>query len=129
MFARAASSVADFFIRWWGEATRPIKRDYSMTPFRAILRRVMLWVPVAVLAAALLGGAGFYFFTGWRASDLAPKAVENARVGNLPMARLQTASALQRFAQNRVRNHRVDIVFVCWQLGRSRDEFILETRV
>ncbi len=35
---------------------------------------------------------------------------------------------LQRFAQNRVGNHRVDIVFVRCQLGRCLDEFVLKTR-
>lgn len=60
---------------------------------RALLRRFMLWVPLLVLAAVLVGGAGFYFFTGWRARDLAGKAMENARSGNLPMARLQVISA------------------------------------
>lgn len=61
--------------------------------FRALLHRAMLWIPVAVLAAALLGAAGFYFFTGWRARDLAERAMDNARSGNLQMARLQAVSA------------------------------------
>lgn len=60
---------------------------------RALLRRFMLWVPVLVLLAAMVGGIGFYFFTGWRSGDLARKAMDNAREGNLPMARLQIMSA------------------------------------
>lgn len=93
IFVRIRRGVADFFVSWWREATRPISRYRHRTRFKGVLRRVMLWLPVAVLLAAILGAAGFYFFTGWRARDLAAKAMANALAGNLQMARLQVISA------------------------------------
>lgn len=89
---RVWSSFTDFFRSWWKEATIPLKKS-GLKPRRAMLRRFLLWVPVFVLLAAAVGGAGLYFFTGWRAGDLARKAMDNARQGNLPMARLQIMSA------------------------------------
>ena len=56
-------------------------------------QRATLWLPALVLAAALLAVTTFQVFTGWRAGDLAEKALANARTGNLAMARLQIASA------------------------------------
>lgn len=91
---RCGSSVADFFIRWWREATGPILWEYSMTPFRAVLRRVMLWLPVLVLALVVSGALGFHLFTGWRARDLTTKALANAEAGNARFARLQIFSAM-----------------------------------
>jgi hypothetical protein len=93
IFSRAVSSLADFFVSWWRQATGPVQWYNFRTPFRAIVHRVMLWIPVAVLVTALLGAAGFYGFTGWRARDLADRAMESARSGNLALARLQVASA------------------------------------
>ncbi|MEX1045270.1 MAG: hypothetical protein WEC73_03995 [Chthoniobacterales bacterium] len=49
------------------------------------------WV-ILLIASALLAG-GFYFFTGWRARDLAGKARENFERGNYRMAWLQLRSA------------------------------------
>ena len=89
---RAWSSFTDFFRSWWKEATTPLGKSGLSLP-RALFRRFMLWVPPLVLAVVLVVGVGFYFFTGWRARDLAGKAMENARSGNLPMARLQVSSA------------------------------------
>ncbi len=93
IFSRAASSVADLFVSWWRAAAGPIRWYNFPSPFRAIVQRVMLWIPVAVLVTAVLGAAGFYGFTGWRARDLADRAMESARSGNVAMARLQVASA------------------------------------
>lgn len=94
ILVRAASSSADVFIRWWQEATGPILWEYSMTPFRAVLRRVMLWLPVVVLALVVSGALGFHLFTGWRARDLTTKALANAEAGNARFARLQIFSAM-----------------------------------
>ncbi|MBU3666362.1 MAG: hypothetical protein FGM15_10880 [Chthoniobacterales bacterium] len=94
ILARAASSTADFFIRWWREATGPIRRSQHRTYFRAILRRVMLWVPVLVLALIVFGAVGFYLLSGWRARDLTAKALDNAEAGQARFARLQIASAM-----------------------------------
>lgn len=90
---RLWSSTADFFVRWWKEATGPLRRSGHRNFTAAILRRVMLWVPVVVLVLVLLGGAGFYWFTGWRAQDLTSKALQNARAGNIQMAWVQIMSA------------------------------------
>lgn len=54
-----------------------------------LLRRPWLVILVAVLAAAV----GFYFFTGWRARDLASKARKNFEEGNYRIAWLQMQSA------------------------------------
>lgn len=93
IFSRAASSIADFFVRWWREATGPIKRSQHRNLFEAFLRRFLLWVPVVVLVIALFGGTGLYFFTGWRAHDLARAAMENARAGKIQLAWVQIMSA------------------------------------
>lgn len=90
---RMWSALADFFIRWWREAAGPINWYNFQTPFRAVFRRVMLWVPVVVLTVLVFGGLGLHFFLGWRARDLARKAVVNVESKNLNMARVQITSA------------------------------------
>ena len=92
-FPRMTSSVSDFFVRWWREAAGPINWYNFQTPFRAVLRRIMLWVPVAVLVAVIAAAAGLQFFIGWRARDLARKALANVEQDNLNMARVQITSA------------------------------------
>lgn len=89
---RAWSSVTDIPRRWWKEATGPFGKS-GLSPARELWRRVLLWAPVIVLLLVLLGGTGLYFFTGWRAQDLARKAMENARGGKIQTAWLQVASA------------------------------------
>ena len=93
IFRRAASSVADFFIVWWREASGPLRRSQYRTLAGAVTRRVLLWTPPAVLVLLLVGALGFYLFTGWRARDLAAKAVANAESGQDRLARLQIYSA------------------------------------
>jgi len=90
---RGWSSCADFFGRWWREATGPLVGEVYTTVWHAVLRRIFLWIPVVVLFSALIGGVGLYFFTVWRAGDLARKAAVNARAGNIQMAWLQVMSA------------------------------------
>ena len=53
----------------------------------------MLWTPVLVLALILGGLVGFQFLKGWRARDLATKAVASAKAGEVQTARLQAWSA------------------------------------
>lgn len=65
----------------------------GLSPTREFFRRVMLWAPAVVLVLVVFGGAGLYFFTGWRAHDLARKAMENARAGKIQTAWLQVVSA------------------------------------
>ncbi|MBU3666358.1 MAG: hypothetical protein FGM15_10860 [Chthoniobacterales bacterium] len=93
IFSRTKSAVADFFVRWWREATGPIRRSRHRTYFRAVLRRVVLWTPVFVLAAIIVGVVGLQFFITWRARDLARKAVESAEEGRWPAVRVQISSA------------------------------------
>lgn len=78
---------------WWREACSAIQPDERLNPTRTVIRRLLLWAPVAVLAGAVLGTILLYSFAGWRARDFAGKAVENARRGSLQMARLQVISA------------------------------------
>lgn len=88
-----AAATADYFIHWWNEATGPINWNYHLTPFDAIRRRVMLWAPVAVIAFIIFGAMGFHVLAGWRAGKLADRAMFNARMGNLPVAKLQIVAA------------------------------------
>jgi tetratricopeptide (TPR) repeat protein len=90
---RAYSRVTSRVVRWWDEVTGPMNWHHVDTPWQAVMRRILLWLPAVVLLFAVLGGTGLFFFTGWRAGDLAKKAVDNAREGNLPVARLQIISA------------------------------------
>ena len=46
-----------------------------------------------LLLLVVVGAAGWYFFTGWRARDLASKARESFEKGNYRMAWLQLQSA------------------------------------
>ncbi|MGA0849577.1 MAG: hypothetical protein ACO3RX_06455 [Chthoniobacterales bacterium] len=87
------SSIADLCIRWWREATGPLNRSQHRTLGAAIMRRILVWTPVLVLAAIVFGALGFYLFTGWRARDLTAKALANAEAGNARFARLQISSA------------------------------------
>jgi hypothetical protein len=59
----------------------------------AVLRRLLVWAPVIVLSLVLCGALGFYSVTGWRARDLAVKAVAQAEAGEARFARLQMYSA------------------------------------
>ena len=60
---------------------------------RQLLLRSLGVVAVALLVLGLLGAAGYHFFTGWRARDLAAKAKENFEKANYRMAWLQINSA------------------------------------
>jgi len=89
---RVWSSVADVFLRWWREAARPFGESGLSFP-RELFRRLLVWMPVLVLALIACGALGFYLFTGWRARDLTTKALANAEAGNARFARLQIFSA------------------------------------
>ena len=89
---RLWSSITEIPWSWWKEATGPFGK-LGLTPTREFFRRVMLWAPAVVLVLVVFGGAGLYFFTGWRAHDLARKAMDNARAGKIQMAWLQISSA------------------------------------
>ena len=93
LLQRAASCIADFFVRSWREATGPVQGPHQASLAGAVVRRIMVWAPVAVVFALAAGALGLYLFTGWRAHDLSAKAVANAEAGEARLARLQIHSA------------------------------------
>ena len=58
-----------------------------------MLRRFLLVAVVLLVVVSSLGAAGFYFFQGWRARDLAGKALQNLEMANYRAAWLQVNSA------------------------------------
>jgi hypothetical protein len=78
---------------WWQEATGPLTQGHHLSMSKAVFARLLMWVPVAVVVLLLSGLAVVWLFTGWRAGDLAGKAMRNAEQGNFRLALLQTASA------------------------------------
>ena len=79
---------------WWREATGQTAewhQDYS--PGQAILRKIMLWSPAVVVVALVGGGLGTFLFTGWRAQDLAAKALASLERGDQRLALIQAESA------------------------------------
>ena len=79
---------------WWREATGQTSDwHHDLSAGRAVLRKIMLWSP-AVVVLALVGGAiGLVLFTGWRAQDLAAKAVASLERGDMRLALIQAESA------------------------------------
>jgi tetratricopeptide (TPR) repeat protein len=79
---------------WWREATgQTAEWHYDLSPGRAILRKVMLWSPAVVVLVLVGGGIGAFLFTGWRAQDLAAKALASLQRGDTRLALIQSASA------------------------------------
>jgi hypothetical protein len=78
---------------WWVEATGPITQGRHLSLARAITARLLMWVPVVVVAILLAGILGAYGFIRWRTGDLALRALEAAREGNFRMASMLVASA------------------------------------
>jgi hypothetical protein len=65
---------------WWREATGQTSEwHHDLSPGRGILRKIMLWSPAVVVVVLVCGGIGTFFFTGWRAQDLAAKALASGR--------------------------------------------------
>lgn len=79
---------------WWREATGQNDdwhQDYS--PGRTVLRKIMIWSPAVVLVTLVGGGLGVFFFTSWRADDLAAKALASLERGDQRLALIQAESA------------------------------------
>lgn len=74
------------------------KSDKSYTERK--FRRGLLIAGVMLLVFVAVGAAGYHFFTGWRARDLAAKARENFESGNDRLAWLQISSAKDLRAQD-----------------------------
>ena len=86
---------------WWREATGQTSEwHHDLSPGRAILRKIMLWSPAVVIVALVGGGVGTFVFTGWRAQDLAAKALASLERGDQRLALIQAESA-----RNLRRNH------------------------
>jgi tetratricopeptide (TPR) repeat protein len=92
-FVMAHLPLRTRILEWWQEATGPIVQKHHISTAQAVLARLLMWTPVAVVVFLLLGIAVVWSFTGWRAGDLAAKALGNAEAGNLRVARLQVESA------------------------------------
>ena len=58
-----------------------------------MLRRFLLVAFVLLVVVSILGAAGFYFFQGWRARDLAGKALQSLEMASYRAAWLQMNSA------------------------------------
>ena len=80
---------------WWTKATGPVYRVEHASLGEAVRERILLWVPVVLPIVIALTGLAIYFFTGWRAQDLASKAVASAEAGNFRLAAIQIESARQ----------------------------------
>ena len=78
---------------WWREATGQTSEwHHDLSPGRAILRKIMLWSPAVVVVVLIGGGIGTFLFTGWRAQDLAAKALASLERGDTRLALIQSAS-------------------------------------
>jgi tetratricopeptide (TPR) repeat protein len=60
---------------------------------RQLLLRVLAISAAVLVALAIVGAVGFYFFQGWRARDLAEKALQSFEIANYRAAWLQMNSA------------------------------------
>ena len=60
---------------------------------RKLLLRLLSILAIAAIVLGAVGAVGYYFFTGWRARDLAAKAKDNFEKANYRMAWLQINSA------------------------------------
>lgn len=79
---------------WWREASGQTSEwHHDLSPGRAILRKIMLWSPVVVIVVLVGGGIGAFLFTGWRAQDLAAKALASLGRGDQRLALIQAESA------------------------------------
>ena len=79
---------------WWREATgQNAEWHHDYSPGRAILRKIMLWSPAVVVVLLVGGTVGTVLFTGWRAQDLAKKALASLERGDQRLALIQAESA------------------------------------
>ena len=86
---------ADRLREWWAKATGPVYRVEHASLGEAVRERILMWVPVVLPLVVAVLAIGAYVFTGWRAQDLASKAVASAEAGNFRLASIQIESARQ----------------------------------
>jgi hypothetical protein len=92
-FEMAKLPLRDRLREWWLEATGPVRQEHHLSMTKAVFARLLMWTPVAVVVLLVFGIVAAWFFTGWRAGDLAAKAMHSAGRGDLRVARLQVESA------------------------------------
>jgi tetratricopeptide (TPR) repeat protein len=88
-------TLRDRVREWWAKATGPVYRVEHASLGEAVRERVLMWVPVVLPLVVAVLAIGAYVFTGWRAQDLASKAVASAEAGNFRLASIQIESARQ----------------------------------
>ena len=86
---------ADRLREWWAKATGPVYRVEHASLGEALRERILMWVPVVLPLVVAVLAIGAYVFTGWRAQDLASKAVASAEASNFRLAAIQIESARQ----------------------------------
>ena len=80
---------------WWAIATGPVYRVEHASLGEALRERILMWIPVVLPLVVAALAIGVFVFTGWRAQDLASKAVASAEAGNFRLAAIQIESARQ----------------------------------
>lgn len=85
--------LRDRLREWWQAATGPVYQPHHASLREAWLGRLSLWAPVLVAVLLCCTGVTLYVLAGWRALDLAGKAVASAEAGQLRLAVVQIESA------------------------------------
>jgi len=80
---------------WWAKATGPVYRVEHASLTEAVRERILMWIPVVLPLVVASLAMGAYIFSGWRAENLASKAVASAEAGNFRLAAIQLQSARQ----------------------------------
>jgi len=93
-------TLRDRLREWWAKATGPVYRVEHASLGEAVRERILMWVPVVLPLVVAVLAIGAYVFTGWRAQDLASKAVASAEAGNFRLAAIQIESARQLRSQH-----------------------------
>ena len=88
-------TLRDRIREWWAKATGPVYRAEHASLGEALRERILMWVPVVLPLVVAVLAIGAYVFTGWRAQDLASKAVASAEASNFRLAAIQIESARQ----------------------------------
>jgi hypothetical protein len=73
---------------WWHEATGPLRMSWHRNMTEAMLYRLKLWLPVAILVFVAAAAAGTWIYTGVQAKHLTRQALASAAAGRLNEARM-----------------------------------------
>lgn len=88
-------TLGDRVREWWAKATGPVYRVEHASLTEAVRERILMWIPVVLPLVVASLAMGVYIFSGWRAENLASKAVASAEAGNFRLAAIQLQSARQ----------------------------------